>query len=89
MRRSLAALEQIPNIGPSLAMDLKRVGVEHPQELVGKNPYALYEALCASSGVRQDPCVLDAFIAAVRFMEGAPAQPWWRYSAERKRHFGG
>jgi hypothetical protein len=29
--------------------------------------------------------VLDVFISAVRFMEGAPARPWWRYTAERKR----
>jgi hypothetical protein len=28
--------------------------------------------------------VLDVFIAAVRFMDGEPAQPWWAYTAERK-----
>jgi hypothetical protein len=28
--------------------------------------------------------VLDTFIAAVRFMEGAPPHPWWHYTAERK-----
>ncbi len=29
--------------------------------------------------------MLDTFIAAVRFVEGAPAKPWWAYTAERKR----
>jgi hypothetical protein len=36
------------------------------------------------TGKRQDPCVLDVFIATVRFIEGAPARPWWHYTAERK-----
>jgi hypothetical protein len=27
------------------------------------------------------------FISAVRFMEGAPARPWWHYTAERKKKF--
>lgn len=31
------------------------------------------------------PNILDVFIAAVRYMEGAPARPWYRYTAERKR----
>jgi hypothetical protein len=29
--------------------------------------------------------LLDTFIAAVRFMEGAPKKPWWKYTAERKK----
>jgi Pathogenicity locus len=29
--------------------------------------------------------LLDTFIAAVRFMEGEPKKPWWKYTAERKR----
>jgi hypothetical protein len=28
---------------------------------------------------------LDDFLAAVRFMGGGPARPWWAYTAERKR----
>jgi hypothetical protein len=88
-RKHITALEQIPNIGPSLATDLRSVGIERPSELIGKHPEALYEALCRATGVRQDPCVLDAFMAAVRYMEGAPTRAWWHYTAERKRRFGG
>ena len=83
--RTLAHLEDIPNVGPSLAADLRRVGIEHPQALAGRDPYALYHRLCDATGTYQDPCVLDVFISAVRFMEGAPARPWWHYTAERKR----
>ena len=40
---------------------------------------------CRKTGVRHDPCVIDTFIAAVRFAEGGPPVPWWRYTAERKQ----
>ena len=82
--RSVERLEAIPNIGPSLAADLRSLGIGHPHDLPGKDPYALYDRLCTATGVRQDPCVLDTFISAVRFMEGAPAHPWWHYTVERK-----
>ena len=32
-----------------------------------------------------DPCMLDTFIAVVRYVDGGPAKPWWHYTAERKR----
>lgn len=86
-KRTVATLEDIPNVGPSLAADLRRVGIDRPRKLVGRDPYALYYTLCDATGERQDPCVLDVFISAVRFMEGAPARPWWHYTAERKRRF--
>lgn len=50
-----------------------------------RRPHALYDALRAATGIRHDPCVLDVFFSAVGFMEGAPARPWWHYTAERKR----
>jgi len=80
-----SALEQIPNIGPSIASDLRLIGIRRPGDLSGRDPYALYEALCRKTGVRHDPCVVDTFIAAVRFAEGGPPVPWWRYTAERKQ----
>lgn len=85
--RSTTELESIPNIGPSLARDLRRIGIQRPHELVGRDPQLLYEALCDLTRARQDPCVLDTFISAVRFMEGAPARPWWHYTPERKTRY--
>ena len=81
------ALEQLPNIGPSLAADLRLIGIHHPRELRGKDAFVLYQRLCAATGERQDPCVLDTFMAATDFMSGAPAAPWWKYTAQRKAWF--
>jgi len=81
-------LEQLPNIGPALAADLRLIGIHHPRELRGKDALVLYQKLCAATGQRQDPCVLDTFMAATDFMSGAPAAPWWRYTAQRKALFG-
>jgi predicted GIY-YIG superfamily endonuclease len=83
--RAVAHLEDIPNIGPAVAADLRQLGIMTPAELPGRDPYAMYDDLCRITGQRHDPCLLDTFIAAVRFMEGAPKKPWWKYTAERKR----
>ncbi len=79
-------LEQLPNVGPSIAGDLRGIGVATPADLVGRDAYALYDDLCQVTGQRHDPCVIDVFLSAVRFMAGDPPRPWWHYTAERKRH---
>jgi len=81
-------LEQLPNIGPSLAQDLRGIGIRHPSDLCGQDAYVLYRRLCERAGRRQDPCVLDTFMAATDFMAGAPAAPWWHYTPKRKARFG-
>ena len=78
-------LVEIPNIGPSIAADLRGIGVEEPRQLIGRDPYDLYARSNARRGMIQDPCLADCFISAVRFMEGAPARPWWKYTPDRKR----
>ena len=87
-REAVVDFEQIPNVGPRIADDFRRLRIGHPHRLAGLDPYALYDRLNVLTGTRQDPCVLDAFIAAVRYMEGAPKTPWWKYTAERKRRLG-
>jgi hypothetical protein len=82
------ALEQLPNIGPSLAADLRLIGIAHPRELAGRDAFVLYQALCAKTGKRQDPCVLDTFMAATDFMRGAAPAPWWHYTPQRKALYG-
>ena len=81
-------LEQLPNIGPSLAADLRLIGVHHPAALAHQDAFSLYQSLCRKTGKRQDPCVLDTFIAAVDFMRGAEPRPWWTYTAQRKSQYG-
>ncbi len=82
--KEIRTLTDIPNIGPAMAEDLRLLGIDQPAQLPGCDPLQMYDDLCRLSGTRQDPCVIDVFIAAVRFMEGAPARPWWHYTAERK-----
>jgi hypothetical protein len=84
-RETLTRLEQLPNVGPAVARYFRRVGMTCPQDLVGRDPYRMYDDLCRVTGTRFDPCLLDTFIAAVRFMGGEPAKDWWSYTAERKR----
>ena len=80
--------EQLPNIGPALAADLRRLGIHHPDELRSRDAFQLYRSLCQATGKRQDPCVLDTFMAATDFMRGAAPSPWWHYTARRKQLYG-
>lgn len=82
------ALEQLPNIGPAVAASLRRIGIHEPGQLRGADAFVLYQRLCAATGQRQDPCVLDTFMAAVDFMNGAAAAPWWAYTPQRRLRFG-
>ena len=81
-------LEQLPNIGPSIAADLRLIGVTQPQALASEDAFHLYQTLCRVTGKRHDPCVLDTFMAACDFMRGAAAKPWWAYTAQRKAQYG-
>jgi hypothetical protein len=83
--RKLARLLDIPNVGPAIAVDLRRLGITKPDDLLGRDPYRMYDDLWRMTGQHHDPCLLDTFIAAVRFMAGDPKKPWWKYTAERKR----
>lgn len=78
-------LEQIPNVGKATAGDLRLLGIDHPKKLVGRDPWKMYRDLCKKTNQTHDPCVIDVFIAVVRFMEGGPATPWWEFTEERKQ----
>lgn len=77
----------IPNVGKAMARDLQELGFATPRELAGQDPFALYQRLCALTAVRQDPCVLDTFLAVVDFMDGGAPKPWWDFTEGRKRRF--
>jgi hypothetical protein len=81
-------LEQLPNVGPAMARDLRLIGIGRPADLRQRDAYALYRQLERATGRRQDPCVLDTFLAIVDFMGGAAPQPWWAYTAARKQLHG-
>jgi hypothetical protein len=84
-RAEFTELKQLPNVGPAVAGDFRLLGIHRPEDLIGRDPYAMFDELCRVTKARHDPCLLDTFIAAVRFMGGESARPWWAYTAERKR----
>jgi hypothetical protein len=85
VRAQVKELTDLPNVGPSIAQDLRQLGITRPAQLKGRSPYALYEALNRATGVRHDPCLLDVFISVTRFVDGEPPKTWWSYTAERKQ----
>jgi hypothetical protein len=81
---SQSELQSIPNVGPAVARKLERLDVASVADLRGGDGEELFERLCALDGQRHDPCLLDTFVAAVDYANGAPPRPWWEYSRERK-----
>jgi hypothetical protein len=81
---SIKELTDLPNIGKSIAEDLVILGIHKPKDLCDKDAFSLYEKLCNLKGKRQDPCVLDVFMAAISFVNGGPALPWWHFTDQRK-----
>ncbi|WP_394788668.1 helix-hairpin-helix domain-containing protein [Rhodoferax sp.] len=77
-------LTDIPNVGASIAQDLRGLGIQTPADVAKMDPLQVYEALRGPMGARHDPCVLDTFMAAHAFMLGGPRQPWWEFTAQRK-----
>lgn len=86
--RTPTQLEDLPNIGPKIAAKLRLIDVRVPADLVGRDPYALFDELKARTGERHDPCLLDVLISATRFLEGGVERPWWAYTEERKAKLG-
>jgi len=88
IRENVAKLTDLPNIGKTVAADLKSIGITEPSELKGQDPYELYIRFCEAFGEKQDPCMLDVLMSITDFMEGGNARVWWDYTAERKRRYG-
>jgi hypothetical protein len=84
-RETTLKLTDLPNVGPSLAKDLHLIGIDAPEQLVGRDPVQLYGELCDITGTRHDPCVLDVFMSITDFMNGREPKVWWAYTPERKR----
>lgn len=80
-------LTDIPNVGKRVERDLHMLGITRIAQLRGRDPYRLYLTLCKKTHTRQDPCVLDVFMAVVAYAEGTPKTPWWFYTPERKKKY--
>lgn len=84
VRAEVKQLTDLPNIGKACAADLRLLGIDKPEQLLGRNPYEMYQMLNRLTGKTHDPCMLDVFISITRFMAGDDPQPWWNYTDERK-----
>jgi hypothetical protein len=76
-------LRAIPGVGPATEADLLALGVHRRADLIGKDPEALYERLCALEGTHVDRCMLYVFRCAVYFAETPnPTREltrWWAW----------
>lgn len=87
-QREFDHLEDLPNIGASIAADLRQIGIHSPaqlaKELAERQPLAVYHRLAPVMAHRHDPCVLYTLIAAKRFLETGAVTPWWNFTADGK-----
>ena len=81
-------LADLVSIGPAMLDDFALLKIRSVEQLAKQNPQRLYNRLCRLTGTRQDPCVLDAFHAAVAQARDPklPAKQcqWWYWSRIRK-----
>ncbi len=86
MRRRTRAtddLETLPGVGPSIAVDLRELGVRSARALGRRDPERLYARLNARRRTRQDPCLLYTFRCAVYAARSPRPRPsllkWWNW----------
>ena len=76
-------LQTIPGVGPSIAADLRMLGIRKVTDLKGRDPKVLYDALSVLTDTRQDPCVLYTFRCAVYYASHIRHDPeklkWWNW----------
>jgi pathogenicity locus Cdd1 protein len=82
-------LLRIPGVGKSIAQDLRDLGVTQVDDLRGRDPQALYDALCELRAAPIDRCVLYVFRCAVYFASEERHDPallkWWNWK-DRSPH---
>ena len=88
--KSMAAsnsLQSIPGVGPSIARDLRDLGIHEVRDLSNRDPQEMFEALSDIRGVKMDRCVLYVFRCAVYFAEDSRHDPellkWWNWTDEK------
>ncbi|MDO8252347.1 MAG: helix-hairpin-helix domain-containing protein [Rhodoferax sp.] len=77
-------LEDLPNIGKSIAADLELLGIRKPEQLAKLDPLETYRALSAVMGHRHDPCVLYTLMSVQHFFKSDEVLPWWKFTERGK-----
>jgi len=88
-RIDIKHFQDIPNVGKATEKLFYILGINEPAQLVGRDPYEMYSELCNITQKEYDPCVIDVFISAVKYMDGGPPKKWWEFTKERKEKLGG
>jgi hypothetical protein len=92
LRDQADELREIPGVGPSIAADLRLLGIEKIGDLAGRDPGQLYAELEERVGHHVDRCVLYVFRSSVYFAGQTRPEPdltrWWHWKdgglAERR-----
>lgn len=83
-------LQTIPGVGPSIARDLRALGIERVADLRGRDPERMFADLIALRGAPVDRCVLYVFRCAVYYADRrrhrAELLKWWNW--KDRRHVG-
>lgn len=80
-------LQSMPGIGPSLARDLRDLGIRSVADMARQSPEELYRKLCRLRKSIQDPCVLYAFRCAKYYACRKRHRPelllWWNWKGKK------
>jgi nucleotidyltransferase/DNA polymerase involved in DNA repair len=89
MKQDESDLEQLPGVGPSIAADLRALGIRRVADLRGKDPEKLYLLLCRQEGKQLDRCLLYVFrcaiYAATTPRPKAQLLKWWNWKDQPSR----
>ncbi len=76
-------------IGKKMLEDFELLGIQSIQQLMAADADQLYLRMCALTGTRQDPCVLDTYRCAIEQARNPDLTPeqcdWWYWSRLRKK----
>lgn len=76
-------MQKIPGVGPAIEKDLREIGIQCINDLKGKDPELLYQALCEVKKKNIDKCVLYVFRCSVYYAENSTHDPdllkWWNW----------
>ena len=82
-KQTMTDLQTIPGVGPSISQDLLDLGFRRVDDLAGKDPQEMFDALCRLRGARIDRCVLYVFRCATYFAGNRSHDPellkWWNW----------
>ncbi len=81
-------LEDLPNIGKSIANDLRGLGILTPQALARRSPLKVYLELGAAMAQRHDPCVFYTLLSVQHFFKSGERVAWWKFTEEGRRMLG-